>query len=267
MNTAQIPSYWWGKFNFDMAQIRQWRIGALTLNVQCLQHEWQVAYEQDRDFDENNVSYEINEIDVFSETLKNTARYIFRETSGLLTVTPLLADRPVISRPNTTFNLTPGEEVKLYVSTPLWLRLGVDNTEEKLAEIAIQRPSDTWFGPSTLEGELCYASTTHCRLNLEEMPHRPHRAITPVIIQNQANTMLAVDRLNVPTPLLSLYASSNGHLWTPTISLVREKDGDMAGLKIDTSAPIEAHGGIQLSQPRQTGKTDILIRAFNAVFT
>lgn len=251
-----------------MAQTRQWRIGPLTLDVRCLQSEWQIAYEQKRDFDENNISCEINDIDVFSETFSNTARYIFRKTSGLLIVTPLLADRPIISRPNTTFNLTPGEEVKLYVSTPLWLKLGtgVNDAEEELAEIAIQRPSDTWFGPSTLEGELCYASTTHCRLNLEEMPHRPHRAITPVVIRNQANTMLSVDRLNVPAPLLSLYASSNGHLWTPTITLVREKDGDMAGLKIDTSAPTEAHGGIQLSQPRQTSNTDIFIRAFNAVF-
>lgn len=248
----QLPSSWWGKFKIDREQSRQWHIGPLKLIIRCLTDEWQVAHERLENFDDNNGNWEITDTDELPEILGNKARYIFRQTTGLLTITPLLADRPVISRPNTPFNLTAGEEATLYVSSPLWLELTVGNSRKKLKEIAIQRPSDTWFGPSTREGELCYASTTHCRLHLEELPKRLHRAITPVLIRNEADTTLLVERINLPAPLLPLYASSSQQLWTPQIKLIRKRDGDMAELNIEERAPQEANDVVRLSEPRKT---------------
>jgi len=266
-NENQTPSTWWGSFSLDSGKSRQWRIGPLTLIVRCLSKEWQIAYERTDDFDTSNVTWEIADTDLLPEALDNNARYIFRETTGLFTLKPLLADRPVISRPYTPFNLPAGEEVTLYVSSPLWVEFAARSSSRRvLNEIAIQRPSDTWFGPSTREGELCYASTTHCRLNLDELPQRPHRAVTPVLIRNQADTTLSLERLNLPAPLLPLYASSNGQLWTPRATLMRDKDGDMAELTIDNKPPKEAKKVVQLSKPRETTNRGALIRAFNTVF-
>jgi len=264
---TQPLSSWWGSFNFNSGQNKQWHIGPLTLIVRCLDGEWQVAHEIADDFDDIDASWQTTDTDLMPETLDTNSRYIFRQTSGLLSITPLLADRAIISRPITPFNLTAGEEVTLYVSSPVWLELSVGSSAKKLQEVAIQRPSDTWFGPSTREGELCYASSTHCRLNLEDLPQRPHRAITPVLIRNQADTTLSVERLNVPAPLLPLYAAANGQLWTSKISLIREKDGDMAELQIDNTSPLEAKAAEQLSKPRQTASGSALIRAFNTVFS
>lgn len=261
------PPSWWGVFDQKNGQCRQCCVGPLRLIVRSLNGVWQVAYERQDDANEVNATWEVKDTDQLPESLENNSRYVFRKPSGLLTITPLLADRSIITRPHSPFSLTAGEDVTLYVSTPLWMELAVGTPKKVLEEIAIQRPSDTWFGPSTLEGELCYASTTHCRLNLDELPRRPHRAITPVYIRNQADTTLSVERLNVPAPLLALYAAENGQLWTPKITLIREKDGDMAELKIDNKPPEEAKQAVQLSKPRMTASGGALIRAFNAVFS
>jgi hypothetical protein len=61
------------------------------------------------------------------------------------------------------------------------------------------RPSDTWFGPTTMTGELCYAIRTSVRLNLENLPARPGRAISVVQVKNQSRTDLKVEKPRVPS--------------------------------------------------------------------
>jgi len=258
---------WWGDFEFNHDQCKEWRIDSLSLLVRHLDGEWQIAYQRfDNSADTEN-TIEITDSTQLPETLKNNSRYIFRKTKGLLSVLPLTADRPVIARPHTPFNLTAGEEAVLYVSTPLWIQLAVGSSPIKVLEsIAINQPSDTWFGPSTLEGELCYATKTHCKLNLADISHRPHRVLTPVFVRNQADTTLAIERLNIPAPLLAIFSADDGKLWTPGVTLTREKDGDMAKLKIDKKPPKEARNCRLVSKPRSDADSTIFIRAFNTVF-
>ena len=263
---ANKTSGWWGSFKIDSGQSKQWRIGPLTLIVHRLNGDWRVGHQREENFDITNVTWEITDTALLPENLENNSRYILQDSTGILIITPRLADRPVIIRPHMPFNLAAGEKVTLYISSPLWMALSVGDSEKTLDEFAIQRPSDTWFGPSTLEGELCYASTTHCRLYLEELPQRAHRAITPVVINNLADTALSVERINLPAPLLQLYSSKNNQLWTPNISLVREKDGDMAALNIDKNPPKEAEDALQLSEARTSMDNGVLFRAFNAIF-
>lgn len=262
------PPSWWGDFRLDNEQSRLWNIGPLTLIVRCMRGEWQIGHQRADDIVDSKGVWETMDTERLPESLDNNSRYVFRETTGRLNITPLLADRPIISRPYTPFYLTAGEEITVYVSSPLWIQLAVGPSPTKaLEQIAIQRPSDTWFGPSTREGELCYATTTHCRLNLEDVPQRPHRAITPVFICNQADTTLAVERLNLPAPLLPLYVSSGGQPWTPKVTLIREKDGDMAELQIDDRPPAEARLATLLGEQREKADHSMLFRAFNAVFS
>lgn len=266
-STHPQPTTWWGSFVFDDQQVQRWQIGPLTLIARYLCMEWQVAYERAEEFGDSESSWCVDQLDSIPEEIGNTSRYIFGKASNALTITPVLADRPVISRPRSPFILAPGEGTTLYVSTPLWVELSVGDSKIKLDEIAIQRPSDTWFGPSTREGELCYASSTHCRLALEELPQRYHRAITPVVILNHANSPLSVERLNVPAPHLPLYETHAGQLWTPKIILTREEDGEMAALQIEKKPPEEALDGIEIRKPRRVSSEGVLIRAFNAMFS
>jgi len=261
-------STWWGLFKLEIEQNKEWHIGPLKLIIRRLINEWQIAHESNENFDSTDFSWEINDTDQQPESFKNNSRYILNDSSGQLIITPKLADRTIVTRPNIPFNLAAGEEITLYVSSPLWIELDAGSTIVKpLTSIAIQRLSDTWFGPSTLEGDFCYAATTHCRLNLEDLPEHSHRAITPVLIRNRSDSTLLLERLNLPIPFLPLYTSPTNQLWTPQITLTREKDGDMAELKIEEKPPTEIGAMEKVSDARNKENNNVLFRAFNTVFS
>jgi hypothetical protein len=266
MKAQDASLAWWGEYNLEDGSCQKWVIGPLELIVCRVNREWQLSHlrHDEPTFDDD--VWHTEQVSDIAQIHDEIYRYVFKDTSGRLTIAPMLADRAVISRPTAPFSLVAGEEVTLYVSTPIWISVAVGDSQKVLDEIGIQRPSDTWFGPSTLEGELCYASATHCRLSLHELPQRTYRAITPVHIRNHAQSALSVERLMVPTTMLSLYTTAQGQLWTPKIVLTRAEDGEMADLKIDKSTPQEAGELVQVSKPRNNGSEGVLVRAFNAVF-
>jgi len=92
-------------------------------------------------------------------------RYAFAETPEIVWVRPALADRAVVVYPEEPFHVTAGESITLFCSTPLWIRVEIGASRHALMETAIERPPDTWIGPSTREGELCYATQTAARLD------------------------------------------------------------------------------------------------------
>ena len=177
-----------------------------------------------------------------------------------------LANRPVISRPVTPFHLPAGEEATLFVSTPVWLHLAAAKPLRDLTDVPIQRPSDTWFGPSTREGQLCYDSRTSGRLHLEEVPQRPHRAVTRVVIRNDGSDALRLERLSLPAPFLAVFEADDGLLWTTPVTLVREPSGEMGTVKIHENPPQEARHARRLSPPREKPTHASLVRALSALF-
>ncbi len=261
-----VASPWWGEFRFSPGQTRCWRFGPLTLSVQRLAHEWQLFHQVREDWVESD--YEV-EVDAAAAPLGGDAaldRFVCRGTSKALQVLPGLADRPVVTRPATPVHLPSGEEVTFYVSSPVWIRLGIPSPLRWLLELPLQRPSDTWFGPSTREGELCYAARTSARLQLEEIPLRPHRALTPVSILNQGDEPLLLERLKLPVPCLSLYGSADGLLWTESLSIIREQDLRMAALRIGKGPPSPAGTARLVSEAREPVEQGILVRALHAIF-
>lgn len=259
---------WWGKFSADIGQTLQWEIGPLNLAVCRLAHEWQIAYEKkDLVFDETN-SWQHNPAasDLDTQDYAQIERHTFDETDELLTVMPALADRPVIIRPLTPFYVTPTQEAVIYVSTPLWVRIDVHNPPQFLQEIPVIRPSDTWFGPSTREGELGYASRTHGRLNFENVAIQAYRATTQVIIRNRAVSSLLVERLSLPVPYLALFESAEGQLWTQTVIMTSTRETGMANFDISPNPPEQAGSVNKIGEPRQQSTHNMVIRAFGALF-
>ena len=183
----------------------------------------------------------------------------------MLHITPMLADRPVVTRPVVPLHLCAGEEATVFVSLPVWIRLEAGPQKLLLKEIAIQRLSDTWFGPSTLEGELCYASTTHCRQDLREVPHYPYLTITPVLIQNKSRQSLVLERLSLPVHFLSVYGSEDATLWTSKVSLKWEHGATLA-MAIDAKPPEEAGKAQLLCGPRYEPEKGGVIRAVASFF-
>ncbi|MDX9875661.1 MAG: hypothetical protein RBS88_12165, partial [Spongiibacteraceae bacterium] len=148
------------------------------------------------------------------------------------------------------------------LGTALWIRLQLGN--RTLLELPTVRLSDTWFGPNTREGELCYASQTRARLQLLDI-ESPWRAITPITIINRGDDVLKLDRLNVPVPNLSLYCDGN-QFWTSGLTVGRDGGNAPARVQIDSGPPALSPHAELLASPRKTVRNGVLDRAINLIF-
>lgn len=256
--------HWWGAFHFADEQRRHWQIGPLHLSITRARREWQLAYWQDKKMqDAPGWSLQANQDPPSDAQFR---RYYFDNPGDTLRICPHLADRAVITRPLTPIHLPMGESMRVYLSTPVWLRVSRVAPDMDLLDVPLQRPSDTWFGPSTWSGELCYAARTQARLSLEELPLRAHRAITAAQISNKGNSLLLIERLKLPVRYLSVYSNASGMLWSNDIRIVIENKLAAAGLDIDARIPHHLSDGLELSQPREKPEQKMLVRALETIF-
>lgn len=263
MNKSKVKqTVWWGDHKIPEDSAGHWRIGPLDLWVYRSLHEWRIASESSDDSLDQAFAVEVPMAAEIPEEQPNACRFGFRKTKGKLKLVPALADRPLVINPATPFSLPPDEELTIYVSSALWLRLRVDESNHDLLDIPTYRPSDTWFGPSTREGELCYAGKTSARHQLENLPIRPHRALSAVRVRNLAGSNLSVERLKLPMPNMSLFASEDGQLWTETVTLQREQEGELASLQLGKKPPSTISKPRLISGPREQQNKGLLIRAF-----
>ncbi len=258
---------WWSPTKLEVGEVRRWRIGPLSLWIQRRQGEWRIGWSQGDD--PLDASLEIAAVSSVAEleAAPMLERFVQRDGGGSIGLTAALADRSLVTRPRSPFSLLEGESVQLFMSSPLWLRIVSDPQEQQIREIPFYRPSDTWFGPTTISGELGYAMQTHCRLSLEEVPWRPHRAVTPLIAENRGEGSLLLEKVCVPVPLLTLYRDEEGKLWTQEIVVRRERNGsEAAEMEILPGPPAEARGAQVVSQPRLRPETNHFSRALSLLF-
>ena len=263
---AATSKFWWNGLSLDTGQTARWEIGPLVLQVCRLEQEWQVAYARADTTADDAHDWQFVVVNERLGAEENLKRYLFKTVSAKLQVVPALADRPVVMRPATPFYIPAGQEATIYVSSPVWLCVQVGDPPATLEEIPVQRLSDTWFGPSTREGELCYASRTHGRLCLEQLPLRPHRAVTPVIIRNRFDEAMLLERLSLPVKYLALFATQDGLLWTQPVTMIREEDGDMAALEIGTAPPEQIKKPARVGGSREEPDRRIVLKTLGALF-
>ncbi len=245
---------WWGQFDVPVGGRFERVIGPLELTVERASAEWRVSVNRTR-------TPETDAPDVGS-----VERYAVGNMAGPLRITPATADRAVVAEPVTPLHVVQGGSVTLYVSTPVWYRLEVGDPPIPIRDEFIARPSDTWFGPSTIEGELCYASRTSARLDLAEVPLRAERAVTAVTIRNDVDTLLPLDRVSLPAPQLSLYADRAGMLWTQDVEVCNRAETFLADIHLDARPPSAAISPQLVCPPRVAAGRTGIIRAFGALF-
>lgn len=257
---------WWGILNIPKNNSFMLNSETFILAVEHKEKEWCIHVKRNSDIgvDENETAL-TQSVGEFSPVYcGDISRHIVNGTIDTLEIKPSLADRTVVCRPKAPITIVPGASVVIYLSTPIWITVSVVGNEcILLKEVATQRLSDTWFGASTREGELCYASQTVGRLDINKLPLRRQRAITPLLIENKADNDLIFERIALPTPSLSLFSTKSGQLWTQNVSLIREDDGDFAKLKLEHPQP----DSTLVSGPRIELGHGQLIRAFSAIFS
>jgi len=270
---APLPSAtpWWGTFEVGEEEAGRWDIGPTTLWLRRTAHEWRVLYrstgasleaESAVTLPLGDDAWAAVEADATNGDLSGQ-RHSFRSAPASVTLHPLPADRPVVVRPESPLSVPAGEAVTLYVSTPLWVQVEV--AAQTLQEVPSHRPSDTWFGPSTREGELCYAARTSGRLRIDDVPLRMHRAVTPLHVHNRATDGLPLERVQVPAPHLTVYASDTQGLWTDAVTVTRRASGDPSSVEIDAGPPAPVEAAQQVHGPRETTRKGLVVTTFRAL--
>lgn len=257
---------WWGKYRLAENRSMSWDIGPLRLAVHRLAQEWLVFHETDPVWLDTEETESIDRPPINTEMAAAKGRFVFAETEDILELIPVLADRPVVTKPAIPFHVPAGQQITIYVSTPLWIRINTGEQGIILKEVAIQRPSDTWFGQSTREGELCYAGSTSGRLQLDLLPLRSFRAVTPILISNQSSSSLALEKIKLPVLYLSLFQGSRDCLWTQAVSMTRKPEGGMDVLDIREGPPEHLQNSVLVSGPRHKVDKKILSGTLSMLF-
>lgn len=264
---ADSQRQWWGTFSLPAGSGGFWQVGPLSLWVGRTDHQWQIACARDASPFRDDTRVEVP-ADAERRPIPDDAeqhRVAFGQTDERLELRPVLADRPVVARPETKFCIPPRERVSVFVSSAIWVRLETGPRSERLLELPSWRASDTWFGTNR-SGFLCYATRTTMRLEFSEMPLRRQRAVTPIVIDNQGKDPLHIERISLPVPNLSVFASPSGNLWTEELHLTRRDDAELAHVRIEKKKPPRP-GAIRLSEPRNLVVEDnLLSRVFTGLF-
>ena len=270
---------WWGAVSLEPKTGGRWEVGPSTLWLYRTAREWRVLHRPTADpettdpmANRSNVTVPLPEDDMASvleaaDDDLHVSRHSFRRTEAQVTLQPALADRPVVSRPEHPLFVPPDESVTLYLSTAVWIRIELGDSERLLQEVPSYRMSDTWFGASTVDGEFCYATRTAGRLQLEKLPRRLLRAVTPLRIKNSAEDALALERVQLPVEHLALYATPTNMLWTQAVTMTHAEGREGAGVQIRSGPPSDAGGAELLQAPRKTDKKGLFTSTFSAVGT
>ena len=259
-----IPQ-WWGTYSLEEGQAGRWKLGPATAIVYRLHYEWRVTHQLGDDAFDDSIEIEVPFTTEPPGTDISVRRYMFRETTPELTITPKLADRPVIIRPENPFAIQANEEINLYVTTPLWMSISASQMGQPLREVPSIRIADTWFGSSTIRGELCYASRMTAQLELNELLRLSYRALTPLRIRNRDDKPLLLERLKLPVQYLALYSDQDNSLWTQAILLEQHRGNTR--LTVRRGAPNEVRQtATRVSSSRSQPPRGLILRAFEHFF-
>jgi hypothetical protein len=258
LTDIEDDSTWWGEYTIASGARLAFRAGGASVEIEHRDKEWRVL----RQSREEVARDARTGLTVFPESEE---RFVC-STTDKLTLTPALADRSVVGRPVTAFRILPGVTTTMYVSSPVWARVEVGAPGTMLCEFPLNRPSDTWFGPSTREGELCYSMRTSARLELSDIPARVDRAVTPLHIRNATDEPLHFERFSLPVPNLTLFESTRGQLWTQSIEIVKSRNESESELTLGSTDPVAAGHIRTLSGPREHRERRGLLKAWSLLF-
>jgi hypothetical protein len=261
---AKALTTWWGRFDFALNQSRSWHLAGLDLAATRGSREWRFQTRRQPDQHEDVHHWEL--LDGGLPEDAPVSRYFFKNTGETIYMLPRLADRSVVIKPVNPVFIPAGEEATLFISTPVWVACYAEHFETPLLDIPVVRPSDTWFGRNTVSGEVCYATRVLGRTDLSQLPPRPFRVVTPVTVVNSGSAMLPVERINMPTPYLPVYASESGRLWTPSLHVLQEPGASPPRIRIETGISPLAGPVEMLTPPRLSGSEHALIRIFDNFF-
>lgn len=244
---------WWCEQSVSDLRPLSLRLGPLHIWVRRSEAEWMIAVHRDAPSAGGLPTDSALQLETLSDPAPPegmpSERMAMRETSSALWIAPALPDRAVIVRTREPLFVPPGEEARLFLGIPLWIRLLTGPRRTVLVDRPVTAQQETWFGPSTREGEIAYASRIPPRLRHEDPWFGALYATTILQVRNRARTPFEANRLKVPAPHLSLFEDGQQRLWTESLTLTHELEA-MVSIEIADRAPSEAAPAHVQAEPR-----------------
>jgi hypothetical protein len=239
------------------------RFGPMDFYVEKLESEVKVRWMTSNDWMDSSFHYEHPFTGAFPSNLLTEKRFAFSGHAPELWVAPCLGELPFVVRPDTTFIILPGEKIKIFLSTPMNLRLQQAQSKEIIDEFPILHRVKTWFGDSPTTGQLCFFTRIHAALFEEKLPFRPHRALTQLMVENSTNHPIPIEKLKIPVNHLNLYQDERGLFVTSSLSVRISAQGQLKDLRL--SPPEELGGPLYLVQPPRDKVTQRLFKSITEI--
>lgn len=259
-----VSSTWWGDFKFAQNETKCWRIGERVIAITRNEREWLIH--------DKTTDLEINQaIKVSKPKAKESfeeaicTRFLLANTNDTITIEPSLADRAMIVRPSVPFIIMPSENIKVFVSTPLWMTILIAQLDIPITDIPFWRPSDSWFGPSTMHGDICYSKYTDAKIDIDTLEKRAHRASTMVTIKNDQEEPLTIERLNLPVPALKLYVDENKDFWTDQVVIKQSIEHGKSVSELRHSPPEHSSSMSLVSESRELSKKSSFLSSIKSL--
>lgn len=256
---------WWGDFTFEHQEQKCWIIGDRAIVIKRNDNEWNSwNVETPEEVNDDILVSGCANLPISEEIIKG--RFLERNTSNTIKVMPKLADKSVVARPASPLTILAGETVQLFISTPIWFYAQTSPGNKSLLDLPFWRPSDSWFGASTIDGEICYAKYTSAKTRIEDLEMRAHRAITPITVTNSYHEAFTINRINVPVNYLHLYSNDENQLWTYGVEIERKNKSDNVELIFSDHLLHKINSYELVSEPRLTSDHGKLTRSISNLF-
>ena len=191
------------------------------------------------------------------------SRWVISSESNTISFFPMMPDRPVVVRPEVPVKIPKGKEAIFYVGIPLWVAVGIDSPENIiLTEVPALLLSNIWFG-DPMSGELCYSLRSRALRQISNITTKPHRAICPVKIQNDTDSILDIERFCIHVGHLSIYKGSK-RLWTNQVNIKFQGEDVDSKINYAQEAPKFEHSEEIIGKIRIPLRKTLLKKSFSA---
>lgn len=227
-----IPSgeRWWGRLTISENVWCAWKISLLQFYLKRSNNEWNFSWYQDQEPSDPIINMDLSGNSVPNLKQAEHSRFVHSAADIHFDLGLALADRPMVARPETSISVSPNQRATIYVSSGLWLQPKLNG--HVLMDMPIYRPSDTWFGENTREGEMCYFSRTRARTQAVNDISAPHRVVTPITITNRGAKTVRIERLRVPVVNLGLYINESKEFVTNSLSMILHESAAEVSMEI-----------------------------------
>ncbi len=208
------------------------RFGPLDLYIEKIASEIRLRWMTSNDWLDSSFHHQFPFTGMYPTNLLKEKRFAYSEKAPLLKVVPCLGEMPFVVKPDTTFMVLPGEKAKIYLSTPMNIRLLDGESRQVIDEVPVLHRVKTWFGESPTKGQLCFFTRIHAALLEENLPFRPHRALTHLYIENSSNKPIPIEKIKIPVNFLTLYQEERGLFVTSSLSVRIDPNENLKDLKI-----------------------------------